>query len=315
MSVKKMKGGRAMADNVIAMRGLCKSYKKQKVLHDFSLTVERGHICGLIGPNGAGKTTIMKILGGLILQDSGDIEFFGSGNELDKGRERMSFMIEQPIIANSMTARDNLEYIRIMRGYPDNRRVDEILELIGLTNTGKKPAEKFSLGMKQRLGIGMALLPKPEIMVLDEPVNGLDPEGIVEVRQLIKRMQDEWGVTVLISSHLLSELSELCTDFSIISHGELVENLSREELLVKCRGHIALRTDNIDRTAAVLEDKLSVSDYKVVHDEEIHIFEKLGEVAHISKTLTDSGLVITKLNEEGQNLEDYYLEKAGGRHE
>ena len=304
-----------MTDAVITVRGLSKSYKKHEVLHDFSLTVGRGHICGLIGPNGAGKTTIMKILGGLIRQSRGDIEFFGSRNDLDMSRGRMSFMIEQPVIANSMTARDNLEYIRLLRGYPDERRVDEVLEIVGLSDTGRKTAEKFSLGMKQRLGIGMALLPKPEVMVLDEPVNGLDPEGIVEVRQLIRRMSEEWGVTVLISSHLLSELYELCTDFSIISRGELIENLSREELLVKCRGHIAVRTDDINRTAAVLEEKLSIRDYKVVHGEEIHLFERLGEVARISKTLTESGLVITRLTEEGQNLEEYYLEKVGERHE
>lgn len=297
------------------MRGLCKSYKKQEVLHNLSLTVERGHICGLIGPNGAGKTTIMKILAGFFFPTKGELELFGSRDNLDVSRARMSFMIEQPIIAGSMTARENLEYIRYLRGYPDEKRIDEILELVGLVGTGKKHANKFSLGMKQRLGIGMALLPKPEIMVLDEPVNGLDPEGIVEVRRLIKRMQEEWGVTVLISSHLLSELSELCTDFSIISHGRLVENLSREELLVKCRGYIALRTDDINKAAAVLEDKLSIHDYKVILGEKIHIFERLGDILHISKTLTDSGLVITKLNEEGQNLEDYYLEKAGGRHE
>ena len=304
-----------MENSVITVRGLCKSYKKHEVLHDFSLSVERGHICGLIGPNGAGKTTVMKILGGLIMQSRGDMEFFGSAEGLDKSRDRMSFMIEQPVIASAMTARNNLEYIRILRGYPDDRRVDEVLDLIGLSGTGKKTADKFSLGMKQRLGIGMALLPKPEIMVLDEPVNGLDPEGIVEVRQLILRMAEEWGVTVLISSHLLSELSELCTDFSIISHGELVENLSRDELLVRCRGHIAVRTDDINRTAAVLEDRLSISDYKVIHGEEIHIFEKLGDVKHISKTLTDSGLVITRLCEEGQSLEDYYLEKVGDKNE
>lgn len=304
-----------MNNSVITVRGLCKSYKKHEVLHDFSLTVERGHICGLIGPNGAGKTTIMKILGGLIRQSSGDMEFFGTGEDLDKSRDRMSFMIEQPVIASAMTARDNLEYIRLLRGYPDDRRVDEILELVGLAGTDKKTAAKFSLGMKQRLGIGMALIPKPEVMVLDEPVNGLDPEGIVEVRQLIRRMSEEWGVTVLISSHLLSELSELCTDFSIINHGELIENLSHEELLVRCRGHIAVRTDDINKAAAVLEDRLSISDYKVIHGEEIHIFERLDEVRRISKTLTDSGLVITKLCEEGQSLEDYYLEKAGGRHE
>ena len=297
------------------MRGLCKSYKKQEVLHNLSLTVERGHICGLIGPNGAGKTTIMKILAGFFFPTKGELELFGSRDNLDDSRARMSFMIEQPIIAGSMTARENLEYIRYLRGYPDEKRIDEILELVGLVGTGKKHANKFSLGMKQRLGIGMALLPKPEIMVLDEPVNGLDPEGIVEIRQLIKRMQEEWGVTVLISSHLLSELSELCTDFSIISHGNLIENLSHEELLVKCRGHIALKTNDINKTAVILEDKLSIHDYKVILGEKIHIFERLDDILRISKTLTDNGLVITKLNEEGQNLEDYYLEKVGGRHE
>ena len=278
-----------MGNSVITMRGLCKSYQKQEVLHDFSLTVECGHICGLIGPNGAGKTTIMKILAGLFFPTKGELELFGSRDNLDVSRARMSFMIEQPIIAGSMTARQNLEYIRYLRGYPDEKRTDEILDLVGLANTGKKRANKFSLGMKQRLGIGMALLPKPEIMVLDEPV--------------------------LISSHLLSELSELCTDFSIISHGSLIENLSREELLVKCRNHIALRTDDINKTAAVLEDKLSIHDYKVIHGEEIQIFEHLSDIHHISKTLTDNGLVITRLNEEGQNLEDYYLEKVGGRNE
>ena len=304
-----------MSNSVISVKGISRSYKKQTVLKDVSLEVERGHICGLIGPNGAGKTTLMKILAGLILPDSGEIGFFGSSDDLDKNRDRMSFMIEQPIIANNMNARDNIEYIRLLRGYPDDRRVDEILELVGLADTGKKYAQKFSLGMKQRLGIGMALLPKPEVMVLDEPVNGLDPEGIVEVRQLIKRMQEEMGVTVLISSHLLSELSELCTDFSMITGGRLVENLSREQLLAKCRGRIALRTDSIEGTAAVLEEKLSIHDYKVIHGDEIHIYERLDEVPKISKTITDSGFIITRLAEEGQNLEEYYLEKVGEHNE
>lgn len=180
-----------MTNSVITMRGLSKSYKKAEVLHDFSLTVERGHICGLIGPNGAGKTTIMKILAGLMFQSRGELEFFDSPDDLENSRARMNFMIEQPIISGRMTACENLQYVRYLRGCPDEKRIDEILDIIGLSDTGKKKVNKFSLGMKQRLGIGMALLPKPEIMVLDEPVNGLDPEGIVEVRQLIKRMQEE----------------------------------------------------------------------------------------------------------------------------
>lgn len=300
-----------MADPIISMRGICKSYKKAEVLHDFSLSVEHGHICGLIGPNGAGKTTIIKILAGLIFQTKGELEFYGGGKRLDEERKRMSFMIEQPIIDPKMNAYDNLAYVRYVRGYADEKRIDEVLDIVGLSSAGKKTAKQFSLGMKQRLGIGMALLTKPEVLVLDEPVNGLDPEGIVEIRNLIRRLSEEQGVTVIISSHLLSELSEMCTDFSIINHGRLIENLSREELLVKCRGHISLMTDDTNKTAAVLEDKLAIRDYRILHGNEIHIFEKLTEVRHISKTLTDSGLIITRLAEEGQNLEDYYLEKVG----
>ena len=299
---------------VIDMNNISKAYGKKNVVDNFSLNIKKGHICGLIGPNGAGKTTIMKILAGLTFQSKGEVRFFESDN-LDEGRARMSFMIETPIIYAGMTARDNLQYIRYLRGYPDECRVDEILNIVGLSDTGNKPAKKFSLGMKQRLGIGMAMLQKPEVMVLDEPVNGLDPEGIVEVRQLVKRMSDEFGMTVLISSHLLTELSELCTDFSIINHGRLVENLRRDELLVKCKGHISLKTNDINRTVAILEDKLSIADYKVIHGEEIHIFEKLSEIDYISKTVTDNGLIIRKLNEEGQNLEEYYIEKVGGENE
>lgn len=300
-----------MSDTVITMNELCKSYRKAEVLHNFSLNVRKGHICGLIGPNGAGKTTIMKILAGLIFQTSGELYFFGRNDNLDESRRRMSFMIEAPIVDTRMTAFENLAYLRYVRGYPDKKRIDEVLEIVGLVDTGKKKCEKFSLGMRQRLGIAMALLSKPEVLVLDEPVNGLDPEGIVEVRQLLKKLTDEQNVTILISSHLLSELSELCTDFSIINHGKLIENFSSEELMIKCRNHISIRTNDINQTAAILEDKLSISNYKVLHGEEIHIFEQLDHIEHISKTIADSGLVITRLCEEGQGLEEYYLEKVG----
>lgn len=303
-----------MANSVITMSGLSKSYKKAEVLHDFSLTVERGHICGLIGPNGAGKTTIMKILAGLIFETSGELYFFGRNDNLDESRKRMSFMIEAPIVDPKMTAYDNLAYLRLVRGYPDDKRIDEVLEIVGLSDTGKKKCEKFSLGMRQRLGIAMALLSKPEVLVLDEPVNGLDPEGIVEVRRLLQRLTDEQNVTILISSHLLSELSELCTDFSIINHGRLIENLSADELMIKCHNHISIRTNDINRTAAILEDKLSIGNYKVLYGEEIQIFEQLDNIEHISKTITGSGVVITRLCEEGTGLEEYYLEKVGEEH-
>ena len=190
-----------------------------------------------------------------------------------------------------------------------------MLDIVDLKDTGRKKALKFSLGMRQRLGIAMALLTKPEVLVLDEPVNGLDPEGIVEVRHILQKLSEDQGVTILISSHLLSELSELCTDFSIINKGQLVENLSLEELHDRCRSHIVLRTNNTEKTAAVLEDKLSIGSYKVLQSGDIEIYEQLDAVERISKTVTDSGCIITKLYESGQSLEDYYLEKVGGSHE
>ena len=304
-----------MGNSVITMTNITKRFKKAEVVKDFSLDVKKGSITGLIGPNGAGKTTIMKILAGLMFQTSGELSFYGSRDDLDLNRRRMSFMIEAPIVDYNMTAYENLNYVRYVRGYPDKKRIDEVLDIVDLKDTGKKKALKFSLGMRQRLGIAMALLTKPEVLVLDEPVNGLDPEGIVEVRHILQKLSEDQGVTILISSHLLSELSELCTDFSIINKGQLVENLSLEELHNRCRSHIVLRTNNTEKTAAVLEDKLSIGSYKVLRSGDIEIYEQLDAVERISKTVTDSGCIITKLYESGQSLEDYYLEKVGGSHE
>ncbi|WP_028519051.1 ABC transporter ATP-binding protein [Ruminococcus flavefaciens] len=304
-----------MGNSVITMTNITKRFKKAEVVKNFSLDVKKGSITGLIGPNGAGKTTIMKILAGLMFQTSGELSFYGSRDDLDLNRRRMSFMIEAPIVDYKMTAYENLNYVRYVRGYPDKKRIDEVLDIVGLKDTGRKKALKFSLGMRQRLGIAMALLTKPEVLVLDEPVNGLDPEGIVEVRHILQKLSEDQGVTILISSHLLSELSELCTDFSIINKGQLVENLSLEELHDRCRSHIVLRTNNTEKTAAVLEDKLSIGSYKVLQSGDIEIYEQLDAVERISKTVTDSGCIITKLYESGQSLEDYYLEKVGGSHE
>lgn len=304
-----------MGNSVITMTNITKRFKKAEVVKNFSLDVKKGSITGLIGPNGAGKTTIMKILAGLMFQTSGELGFYGSRDDLDMNRRRMSFMIEAPIVDYNMTAYENLNYVRYVRGYPDKKRIDEVLDIVDLKDTGRKKTLKFSLGMRQRLGIAIALLTKPEVLVLDEPVNGLDPEGIVEVRHILQKLSEDQGVTILISSHLLSELSELCTDFSIINKGQLVENLSLEELHDRCRSHIVLRTNNTEKTAAVLEDKLSIGSYKVLQSGDIEIYEQLDAVERISKTVTDSGCIITKLYESGQSLEDYYLEKVGGSHE
>lgn len=297
--------------NVLELKNISKSYGKKTVVDNFSLNVEKGHICGLIGPNGAGKTTIMKMMAGLAAPTKGEMSFFGKSDNLDQFRSRMAFMLESPIIDKSLNARQNMEYVRYVKGVADKKKIDEMLDFVGLGNVGKKAAGKFSLGMTQRLGIAMALLTEPEIMVLDEPVNGLDPEGIVEIRLMLKKLSEEKNVTIIISSHILSELSELCTDFSIINHGRQLENLSREELMAKCRSYYAIRTNDINRTAAVIEDKLGTKQYKVIHGDEIRLFDFLDNVEKVSKTITDNGLILTKFISEGESLEDFYLSKVG----
>ncbi len=302
-------------ENILKVEGISKTYGKKKVVDNFGITLKRGSIHGLIGPNGAGKTTIMRILAGLTLPDCGELQFFGSKENLDDYRRRMSFMIESPVIDPAMTAYNNMKYVSLVRGVADDNRINEVLDFVSLNDTGKKMAGKFSLGMKQRLGIGMALLTKPEIMVLDEPVNGLDPSGIVDIRLMLKKLAKEQNVTILISSHLLSELSELCDDFTLVKNGKVIDTFSSEELNTKCKSRICIRTNDINRTCAILEDKLSVKSYKVIHGNEIYLFEKLDEIELVSKTITDSGIAITKLLFENESLEEYYLSKVGVIHE
>ena len=299
---------------VMELEGLSKSYGGKKVVDSFSLKMEKGHIYGLIGPNGAGKTTVMKMMAGLTGADEGSIRFFGS-EDLDKMRDRISFIIEEPYMDMNMTARQNMEYMRLLRGIPDKKRIDELLEFVGLENTGKKPAKNFSLGMRQRLGLAMSILPGPEIMVLDEPINGLDPEGIIDIRKMLKELVSSKNMTILISSHILKELSELCTDYAIIRDGKLVEELSHEELLQKTHTRLALQTDDVARTATILEDNLKLHDYKITHENEIFIYEQLDDLKRISKTVTEHGLIITRFNLEGESLEEYYIGKVGENHE
>ena len=297
---------------VMELEGLSKSYGEKKVVDSFSFKMEKGHVYGLIGPNGAGKTTVMKMMAGLTGADCGSMKFFGSEN-LDKMRERMSFIIEEPYMDLSMTARQNMEYVRRLRGIPDRARIDELLAFVGLGDTGKKPAKKFSLGMRQRLGLAMAMLPGPEVMVLDEPINGLDPEGIIDVRNMLKKLVNDSGVSILISSHILKELAELCTDYAIIREGKLIEELSHEELLQRTHTRLALQTDDVARTATVVEEKLNIHDYKITHENELLIYEGLDDLKRISKTVTDQGLIITRFNLEGESLEEYYIGKVGDK--
>lgn len=302
-----------MSDTLIEVKKLKKQYMKQAAVNDVSFQIKEGMICGLIGPNGAGKTTIMKMLGGLVLPTEGDISIFGSSDEkgLAKARSRMSFMIETPYAKEKMTARQNLEKQRIQKGIPDKKRIDEVLKIVGLENTGKKHVKNFSLGMRQRLGIAIALLSKPEIMVMDEPINGLDPEGIVEIRELLLKLNREEHITIVISSHILSELSLLCTDYIFIHHGELMQSVSADELKKLCKEYYHIHTDNDERAVAILQERLNASSYDVEEDGSIRLYEQMDNLVNVSKTLYEGGVVPITLNINEANLEKYYMDMVG----
>lgn len=302
-----------MSDTLIELKKLKKQYMKQAAVNDVSFQIKEGMICGLIGPNGAGKTTIMKMLGGLVLPTEGDISIFGSSDEkgLARARSRMSFMIETPYAKEKMTARQNLEKQRIQKGIPDKKRIDEVLKIVGLENTGKKHVKNFSLGMRQRLGIAIALLSKPEIMVMDEPINGLDPEGIVEIRELLLKLNREEHITIVISSHILSELSLLCTDYIFIHHGELMQSVSADELKKLCKEYYHIHTDNDERAVAILHERLNASSYDVEEDGSIRLYEQMDNLVNVSKTLYEGGVVPITLNINEANLEKYYMDMVG----
>lgn len=228
-----MMDGNTMNDIRISVKNLTKEYKFGKAVDEVSFEIRKKGIYGLVGPNGAGKTTIMRMLGGLVYPTSGEIHMYGDMGEEEAGvaRRKMSFMIEEPYLRKSGTAYQNLEKQRLMKGISDKSRIEEVLKIVGLSDVNKrKTVKKYSLGMRQRLGIAGALLAKPSVLVLDEPINGLDPEGIVEIRNLLLKLNEEEDVTILISSHILSELSNLCTDYLFINHGKIVKSINSEEL-------------------------------------------------------------------------------------
>lgn len=302
-----------MSEVLIDVKNFEKQYMKKIVVKDASFQVKKGMICGLVGPNGAGKTTIMKAMGGLILPTKGTISLFGETDEkgLAHSRSRMCFMIETPYAKQDMTARENLEKLRLQKGLPDKSKIDKVLEMVGLADTGKKPVKEFSLGMKQRLGIAGSLMSDPEIMVLDEPVNGLDPEGIVEIRELLLKLNREQEITIVISSHLLSELSLLCTDYIFIRKGEIIKKISAEELSNECHDYFLIRTDNDSLVPAILQNKLNITDISVEKSGAVRVYEKTDDLRLISKTLYENGIIPVELHMHDANLEQYYMNLVG----
>lgn len=295
---------------LLKTENLTKQYRKQKAVDSVNIHIKQGDIYGLIGRNGAGKTTLMKMISGLASPTSGNFEVFGErGGRVMK---RVGALIEAPGIYADMTAYQNLHAKCIALGVRNKNEENELLEIVGLSDTGKKKAGKFSLGMKQRLGIALALVGSPDLVILDEPINGLDPQGIADVRNTIEKLNREKNITFVISSHILGELSKFATRYGIIHEGQLLEELTREELFEKCSDKILLNTSDAPAACTVLE-KTGITKYKVTDKNTVEIFEKLDGIAEINKALADAGVPVGGISAVNIELEDYFLELTGGK--
>ena len=302
-----------MTDTVLATRGLTKRYGSHLAVDRAELTVEKGQIYGLVGRNGAGKTTIIRMITGQTVPTAGELSLFGAtGKDLMKVRARTGVMVETPSFYPYLTARQNLEYYRIQRGIPGKETVDQVLEETDLAGTGKKVFKNFSLGMKQRLGLALALMNRPDLLLLDEPINGLDPEGIVEFRNLLLRLNRERQTTILISSHILSELGNLATCYGFIDNGRMLEQISAKALEEKCRACIEAKVDNASQAALVLEQQLGIRDYEVLPGNVLRIYSSLDAPQRVTQVLVEGGVAIQGIESRGANLEDYFLAMIGG---
>lgn len=301
-----------MSEIICQTTELCKKYKNFHVLQDVNLSINRGEIYGLIGENGAGKSTLIRILTGLAFQSSGVVSLFGKTENLRYERAKIGCTVEMPALYKDMTAKQNLEIQRVQRGIPDKKSISKTLGLVGLSNTNKKKVNDFSLGMKQRLALAIALLGEPEFLILDEPVNGLDPTGIIELRELLKKLAKENHVTILISSHILSELNQLATCYGFLHHGKLLKQITATELSEECKRHIKLKTDDTKKTVTVLEEQLKIKNFSIYPDNFIRVYEKLEETYTISKTLSSNGIVVEEISVQGEELETYFENLIGG---
>lgn len=307
-----------MNDNtaVMATYGLQKAYGGCMALAGVNMQVRRGDVYGLVGRNGAGKTTLMRLVTGQSEPTGGEMELFGaSGKNMREQRSRTGAMIEIPSFSPFLTAQENLEYYRLQRGIPGKHVVDEVLEQVDLADAGKKKFKSFSLGMKQRLGLGLALMNHPDFLILDEPINGLDPEGVAEFRQILRQLNQERQTTILISSHILSELSNVATRYGFMEEGRILEEISAQVLHDKCRTCLRLEVDDAARAAAVLQTQLGTDKFEVLPGNVVQLYDCLDDPKRASYALAQNGVALLAMEQKGADLEAYFLDLiGGGRH-
>lgn len=303
-----------MDTTILQTNNLTVRFGRHTVLDNINIELKEKHIYGFIGENGAGKTTLMRVFTGLLYPSEGSFSLFGKNSPADilKMRKYIGSTIEAPALYPEYTAWQNLELQRALMGNPDKNVCDELLKLVNLYDERSKKVRKFSMGMKQRLGIAMALVGKPKLLILDEPINGLDPKNISELRILLKKLNEEKNVTLFISSHILNELYLLASDYFIIHKGKIIEALTHEQLDAKCRKYIKITTSELPRCITVIEKELNGADYTVIDNETLYLFSHTDNSEVVSEALVANKIITKEFSVSEQSLEEYFLNVTGG---
>lgn len=292
-------------------KNLSKKFSKKLAIDSVGINIKKGDIYGLIGKNGAGKTTLIRTIVGLAAPTAGEIELFES-TDLKKQRYKIGTVIESPAVYPNFTAKQNLIAQQKLFGKTDINEINQILEIVGLADTGKKKAKNFSLGMKQRLAIAISLIGNPEFLVLDEPINGLDPAGIKDVRDLILKLNKENNITVLISSHILGELAKIATRYGVICNGKLVDEFTPQELQSRVRKCLAINVDNTELTSKIIEENLNTNNYEIKSDKLIYLYNNIDEPSKVNTLLVTNGVIVNSINTIGDDYEPYLIKLMEG---
>lgn len=292
-------------------KNLSKKFSKKLAIDSVSINIKKGDIYGLIGKNGAGKTTLIRTIVGLAAPTAGEIELFES-TDLKKQRYKIGTVIESPAVYPNFTAKQNLIAQQKLFGKTDINEINQILEIVGLADTGKKKAKNFSLGMKQRLAIAISLIGNPEFLVLDEPINGLDPAGIKDVRDLILKLNKENNITVLISSHILGELAKIATRYGVICNGKLVDEFTPQELQSRVRKCLAINVDNTELSSKIIEESLNTNNYEIKSDKLIYLYDNIDEPSKVNTLLVTNGVIVNSINTIGDDYEPYLIKLMEG---
>ncbi|MFJ7850373.1 ABC transporter ATP-binding protein [Peribacillus sp. NPDC046944] len=299
---------------IVKTNQLTKVYEGKEVVAGVNMHVKKGEVYGFLGPNGAGKTTVLKMITNLIKPTSGDIEIFGEKltNTSYEVLKRMGSIVEYPIFYEKLTAKENLYLHCEYMGHYDKKSIDQALDLVKLHNIDDKKVKDFSLGMKQRLGIARAITTKPELLILDEPINGLDPIGIKELRELFNMLCKEYGITLLVSSHILAEMEQMADTIGVIRNGQLIKEVSMKSIVMEQTDYIEVTVQDIKKAAYIVENHIGIKNFKIMSEQMIRIYERNAKQQEISKALIMNDIEIESINKKNSSLEEYFLNLMEG---